>query len=103
MMYIMMERGKILSVQIIQYVGFSWPLFSKNVFIEHQGLGCHKGIEGLRGGRDKSSLLLMQVKSEWEAVVYGKTEDQRIMTEQARQYLGSTYPSSACTSRALVL
>lgn len=45
----------------------------------------------------------MQVKSEWEAVVYGKTEDQRIMTEQARQYLGSTYPSSACTSRALVL
>ncbi|CAB1341053.1 unnamed protein product [Coregonus sp. 'balchen'] len=46
---------------------------------------------------------LRQVKSEWEAVVYGKTEDQRIMTEQARQYLGSTYPSSACTSRALVL
>lgn len=40
--------------------------------------------------------------SEWEAVVYGKTEDQLIMTEQARQYL-SPYPSSASTSRALVL
>ncbi|XP_068604273.1 myb-related protein A [Brachionichthys hirsutus] len=37
--------------------------------------------------------------SEWEAVVYGKTEDQRIMTEQARQYLN---PYSS-TSRALVL
>ncbi|KAL1006486.1 hypothetical protein UPYG_G00072980 [Umbra pygmaea] len=44
-----------------------------------------------------------QVNSEWEAVVYGKTEDQRIMTEQARQYLSSTYPSSSCTSRALML
>uniref|UniRef100_A0A4W5QE75 MYB proto-onco like 1 n=1 Tax=Hucho hucho TaxID=62062 RepID=A0A4W5QE75_9TELE len=52
---------------------------------------------------ENNPLLLKQVKSEWEAVVYGKTEDQRIMTEQARQYLGSTYPSSACTSRALVL
>lgn len=40
--------------------------------------------------------------SEWEAVVYGKTEDQLIMTEQARQYL-SPYPSSGSTSRALVL
>ncbi|KAM4605916.1 myb-related protein A [Polymixia lowei] len=39
------------------------------------------------------------VNSEWEAVVYGKTEDQLIMTEQARQYL-TPYPS---TSRALVL
>ncbi|XP_045077558.1 myb-related protein A-like isoform X3 [Coregonus clupeaformis] len=44
-----------------------------------------------------------QVNNQWEAVVYGKTEDQRIMTEQARQYLSSTYPSSGCTSRALVL
>lgn len=44
-----------------------------------------------------------QVKNEWEAVVYGKTEDQLIMTEQARQYLGTAYPSSSCSSRALVL
>ncbi|XP_056155740.1 myb-related protein A [Lampris incognitus] len=43
-----------------------------------------------------------QVTSEWEAVVYGKTEDQLIMTEQARQYL-NPYPSSGSTSRALVL
>ncbi|XP_029385066.1 myb-related protein A isoform X2 [Echeneis naucrates] len=40
--------------------------------------------------------------SEWEAVVYGKTEDQLIMTEQARQYL-NPYPTSGSTSRALVL
>ncbi|KAG8009445.1 Myb-related protein A [Nibea albiflora] len=40
--------------------------------------------------------------SEWEAVVYGKTEDQLIMTEQARQYL-NPYPSSGSISRALVL
>ncbi|XP_068160282.1 myb-related protein A [Antennarius striatus] len=40
--------------------------------------------------------------SEWEAVVYGKTEDQLIMTEQARQYL-NPYSSSGSTSRALVL
>ncbi|XP_060950127.1 myb-related protein A [Limanda limanda] len=40
--------------------------------------------------------------SEWEAVVYGKTEDQLIMTEQARQYL-NPYPSSGSTSRTLVL
>nr|XP_046227784.1 myb-related protein A isoform X3 [Scatophagus argus] len=40
--------------------------------------------------------------SEWEAVVYGKTEDQLIMTEQARQYL-NPYPPSGSTSRALVL
>ncbi|XP_029313791.1 LOW QUALITY PROTEIN: myb-related protein A [Cottoperca gobio] len=40
--------------------------------------------------------------SEWEAVVYGKTEDQLIMTEAARQYL-NPYTSSGSTSRALVL
>lgn len=40
--------------------------------------------------------------SDWEAVVYGKTEDQLIMTEQARQYL-TPYTSSGSTSRALVL
>ncbi|XP_031440111.1 myb-related protein A isoform X2 [Clupea harengus] len=39
--------------------------------------------------------------SDWEAVVYGKTEDQLIMTEQARRYL-SAYPTG-CSSRALVL
>ncbi|XP_061777810.1 myb-related protein A isoform X2 [Nerophis ophidion] len=40
--------------------------------------------------------------SEWEAVLYGKTEDQLILTEQARQYL-NPYPSSRPTSRTLVL
>uniref|UniRef100_A0A8C6XEQ3 MYB proto-onco like 1 n=1 Tax=Naja naja TaxID=35670 RepID=A0A8C6XEQ3_NAJNA len=44
----------------------------------------------------------MQANCEWEAVVYGKTEDQLIMTEQARRYL-STYPASGSTSRALIL
>ncbi|XP_070798344.1 myb-related protein A isoform X2 [Pituophis catenifer annectens] len=44
----------------------------------------------------------MQVNCEWEAVVYGKTEDQLIMTEQARRYL-STYSASGSTSRALIL
>ncbi|KAJ8010705.1 hypothetical protein DPEC_G00077890 [Dallia pectoralis] len=44
-----------------------------------------------------------QANSDWEAVVYGKTEDQRIMTEQARHYLNGTYPSSSCTARTLVL
>ncbi|XP_015208869.1 myb-related protein A isoform X1 [Lepisosteus oculatus] len=41
-----------------------------------------------------------QTNSEWEAVVYGKTEDQLIMTEQARKYL-SAY--TTVTPRALVL
>ncbi|XP_056378033.1 myb-related protein A isoform X2 [Hyla sarda] len=36
---------------------------------------------------------------EWEAVVFGKTEDQLIMTEQARRYLDSYKPST----RPLVL
>ncbi|XP_026148448.1 myb-related protein A isoform X2 [Mastacembelus armatus] len=40
--------------------------------------------------------------SEWEAVVYGKTEDQLIMTELARQYLNPC-PPSGFTSRGLVL
>ncbi|NXY91307.1 MYBA protein, partial [Alcedo cyanopectus] len=35
----------------------------------------------------------LQPNCEWEAVVYGKTEDQLIMTEQARRYLG-TYTGS---------
>ncbi|XP_065441742.1 myb-related protein A isoform X1 [Chrysemys picta bellii] len=44
----------------------------------------------------------LQSNCEWEAVVYGKTEDQLIMTEQARRYL-STYTASSSTSRALIL
>ncbi|XP_060755750.1 myb-related protein A isoform X2 [Neoarius graeffei] len=43
-----------------------------------------------------------QVNNEWEAVVFGKTQDQLIMTEQARHYLNSSQLPS-CTSRALVL
>uniref|UniRef100_A0A671T8M3 V-myb avian myeloblastosis viral oncogene homolog-like 1 n=1 Tax=Sinocyclocheilus anshuiensis TaxID=1608454 RepID=A0A671T8M3_9TELE len=42
-----------------------------------------------------------QANSEWEAVVFGKTEDQLIMTEQARRYL-NTNPTT-CISRALIL
>ncbi|KAJ3611732.1 hypothetical protein NHX12_021746 [Muraenolepis orangiensis] len=41
-------------------------------------------------------------KTDWEAVVYGKTEDQLIMTEQARQYL-KPYPTPGSTARTLVL
>ncbi|XP_051700489.1 myb-related protein A isoform X5 [Oryctolagus cuniculus] len=44
----------------------------------------------------------MQSNCEWETVVYGKTEDQLIMTEQARRYL-STYTTTSSTSRALIL
>ncbi|XP_062985930.1 myb-related protein A isoform X3 [Elgaria multicarinata webbii] len=44
----------------------------------------------------------VQANCEWEAVVYGKTEDQLIMTEQARRYL-STYTATGSTSRALIL
>ncbi|NXJ83132.1 MYBA protein, partial [Trogon melanurus] len=44
----------------------------------------------------------LQPNCEWEAVVYGKTEDQLIMTEQARRYM-STYTATNSTSRALIL
>ncbi|KAM9626474.1 myb-related protein A isoform 5-T5 [Trichechus inunguis] len=44
----------------------------------------------------------LQSNCEWETVVYGKTEDQLIMTEQARKYL-STYTATSSTSRALIL
>ncbi len=44
---------------------------------------------------------MQQANNEWEAVVFGKTEDQLIMTEQARRYL-NTNPTT-CISRALVL
>uniref|UniRef100_A0A4W4FC47 Myb-like domain-containing protein n=1 Tax=Electrophorus electricus TaxID=8005 RepID=A0A4W4FC47_ELEEL len=52
-------------------------------------------------GKDCLNVQLFSQHSEWEAVVFGKTEDQLIMTEQARRYLNSQLPS--CTSRALVL
>ncbi|KAM9774816.1 myb-related protein A isoform 2-T2 [Syngnathus typhle] len=41
--------------------------------------------------------------SEWEAVVYGKTQDQLTLTEQARQYLNQYPSASGPTPRALVL
>ncbi|XP_071410524.1 myb-related protein A isoform X4 [Pithys albifrons albifrons] len=44
----------------------------------------------------------VQPNREWEAVVYGKTEDQLIMTEQARRYL-STYTATNSSSRSLIL
>lgn len=44
----------------------------------------------------------MQPNRDWEAVVYGKTEDQLIMTEQARRYL-STYTATNSNSRSLIL
>eukprot|EP00076_Gallus_gallus_P037291 XP_025002829.1 myb-related protein A isoform X5 [Gallus gallus] len=44
----------------------------------------------------------LQPNYEWEAVVYGKTEDQLIMTEQARRYLNA-YTATSNTSRALIL
>ncbi|KAM9308382.1 myb-related protein A [Gastrophryne carolinensis] len=40
---------------------------------------------------------------EWEAVVFGKTEDQLIMTEQARRYLDGYRSSTASTSRPPIL
>nr|XP_056710797.1 myb-related protein A [Euleptes europaea] len=45
---------------------------------------------------------MLQTNCEWETVVYGKTEDQLIMTEQARRYL-NTYTATGSTSRALIL
>ncbi|XP_032532149.1 myb-related protein A isoform X5 [Chiroxiphia lanceolata] len=44
----------------------------------------------------------VQPNRDWEAVVYGKTEDQLIMTEQARRYL-STYTATNSNSRSLIL
>ncbi|XP_064244043.1 myb-related protein A isoform X4 [Passer domesticus] len=44
----------------------------------------------------------VQPSRDWEAVVYGKTEDQLIMTEQARRYL-STYTATNNSSRSLIL
>ncbi|KAM8966453.1 myb-related protein A isoform 2-T2 [Pelodytes ibericus] len=45
----------------------------------------------------------VQSLCEWEAVVYGKTEDQLIMTEQARRYLDSYKATTNSTSRHLIL
>ncbi|KAL8182060.1 UNVERIFIED_CONTAM: Myb- protein A [Gekko kuhli] len=50
----------------------------------------------------EDSILDVQANCEWETVVYGKTEDQLIMTEQARRYL-NTYTATGSTSRALIL
>ncbi|XP_075069700.1 myb-related protein A isoform X2 [Mixophyes fleayi] len=44
-----------------------------------------------------------QSMREWEAVVFGKTEDQLIMTEQARRYLDMYKASASSTPRSLVL
>ncbi|XP_072514083.1 myb-related protein A isoform X2 [Salminus brasiliensis] len=55
----------------------------------------------LRTHRNPTCQTSTQVSSEWEAVVFGKTEDQLIMTEQARRYLTSS--QLPCTPRALVL
>ncbi|XP_018409725.1 PREDICTED: myb-related protein A [Nanorana parkeri] len=44
-----------------------------------------------------------QSLGEWEAVVFGKTEDQLIMTEQARRYLDSHKSSSSSSPRPLLL
>ncbi|XP_015264495.1 PREDICTED: myb-related protein A isoform X2 [Gekko japonicus] len=50
----------------------------------------------------EDNILDVQANCEWETVVYGKTEDQLIMTEQARRYL-NTYTATGSTSRALIL
>lgn len=44
-----------------------------------------------------------QSLDEWEAVVFGKTEDQLIMTEQARRYLDGYKSSSSSLPRPLIL
>ncbi|CAL9697972.1 unnamed protein product [Knipowitschia caucasica] len=46
---------------------------------------------------EKTQKHTLNEENDWEAVVYGKTEDQLLLTEQARQYL------TPYTSRALVL
>uniref|UniRef100_A0A4W3GRL8 MYB proto-onco like 1 n=1 Tax=Callorhinchus milii TaxID=7868 RepID=A0A4W3GRL8_CALMI len=51
--------------------------------------------------KSRSCKTLPPMSSEWEAVACGKTEDQLIMTEQARRYLNAYNASNA--SRALIL
>ncbi|XP_068093556.1 myb-related protein A isoform X2 [Hyperolius riggenbachi] len=60
--------------------------------------------------RKKSSPACRNIKLEpvqsigdWEAVVFGKTQDQLIMTEQARRYLDGYKSSTSSTSRPLIL
>ncbi|XP_053322968.1 myb-related protein A isoform X1 [Spea bombifrons] len=61
--------------------------------------------------RKKPNPVLKQIKvetsvqslCEWEAVVYGKTEDQLIMTEQARRYLDTYKGTTSSTSRPIIL
>ncbi|XP_020568216.1 myb-related protein A isoform X2 [Oryzias latipes] len=70
---------------------------------ESSSLGVHLPSQrptNLQLKKPSSSLKTTKMApvSEWEAVIYGKTEDQLIMTEQARQYL-----TPLCGSRAIVL
>ncbi|XP_061878036.1 myb-related protein A isoform X1 [Entelurus aequoreus] len=73
------------------------PLNNPHV-VEHRG--CKMKMKPT-GPHNAAKHRTAQV-SEWEAVLYGKTENQLILTEQARQYL-NPYPSSRPTSRTLVL
>ncbi|OCT76878.1 hypothetical protein XELAEV_18032082mg [Xenopus laevis] len=59
-----------------------------------------KYIPATRNVKLQSSV---QPLCEWEAVVYGKTEDQLIMTEQARRYLDTYKPTSSSGLRHLIL
>ncbi|XP_018079253.1 myb-related protein A-like isoform X2 [Xenopus laevis] len=59
-----------------------------------------KYIPPMRNVKLQSSV---QPLCEWEAVVYGKTEDQLIMTEQARRYLDTYKPASSSGLRHLIL
>uniref|UniRef100_A0A3B4X1S4 MYB proto-onco like 1 n=1 Tax=Seriola lalandi dorsalis TaxID=1841481 RepID=A0A3B4X1S4_SERLL len=72
-----------------------------NAQVSHFKDTCLKSLDQILGALNLSVNSSREM-CEWEAVVYGKTEDQLIMTEQARQYL-NPYPSSGSTSRALVL
>uniref|UniRef100_A0A669F435 MYB proto-onco like 1 n=1 Tax=Oreochromis niloticus TaxID=8128 RepID=A0A669F435_ORENI len=81
------------------------PFPSRNIFTNTMSLllptlftECHIKLPT----SNKATKLNTAQVSEWEAVVYGKTQDQLIMTEQARQYL-NPYPPSTSVSRALVL
>ncbi|XP_056307085.1 myb-related protein A isoform X1 [Danio aesculapii] len=65
---------------------------------------CSLSPQGKRENMTQRSPLYQTptpANSEWDAVVFGKTEDQLIMTEQARRYLNPN--PTACISRALVL
>uniref|UniRef100_A0A6I8R0Y1 MYB proto-oncogene like 1 n=1 Tax=Xenopus tropicalis TaxID=8364 RepID=A0A6I8R0Y1_XENTR len=57
-------------------------------------------IPAMRNVKVQSSV---QPLCEWETVVYGKTEDQVIMTEQARRYLDTYKQASSSGLRHLIL